>query len=85
MTPARILQLERLGLLRARPRRSRARHSSSNEAPQPPLEPASPPPPPLKAGQLLALLPPVKKSAADVWGVGSSPFGSSRLDRVRKR
>jgi len=57
MTPARILQLERLGFLRARPRRSRARHSLPGEAPKPSLEPASPTPPPPKADQPLALLP----------------------------
>jgi len=85
MTPARILQLERLGFLRARPRRSRARHSPPGEAPKPSLEPASPTPPPPKADQPLVLLPLARKSAADVWGAGSSSFGSSRLDRVRKR
>jgi hypothetical protein len=32
MTPAQIMQLERLGLLRVRPRHSRARHTSPTEA-----------------------------------------------------
>jgi hypothetical protein len=32
MTPAQIMQLERLGLLRVRPRHSRARHTSPAEA-----------------------------------------------------
>jgi hypothetical protein len=84
MTPARILQLERLGFLRARPRRLRARHSAPGEAPKPSLEPTSPPPPSPKTDQSPALLSRARKSAADVWGTGPSPFGSSRLG-VRKR
>jgi hypothetical protein len=80
MTPARILQLERLGLLRARPRHSRARHNPPDGAPTPSPVSANPPPPP----EVKPLLPVVivDSPAASEWWTRARSFESSQSDRI---
>jgi hypothetical protein len=81
MTPARILQLERLGLLRARPRHSRVRHNPPSGAPtsSPVSAIPAPPPPETKPPLPVAV---VDSPAASGWWTRAISFGSSQLDRI---
>ena len=80
MTPARILQLERLGLLRAGPRRSRARYKPPGGAPMPSPIPANPnPPSEAKPPLPLAI---VDGPAVSGWWTRAKSVGSLQLDRI---